>query len=33
VRRQGQYGTAYKAQHRLDGQLYCIKRIGMANKV
>lgn len=30
---QGQYGTAYKARHRLDGQLYCIKRIPMSAKV
>jgi len=29
---QGQYGTAYKARHRLDGQLYCIKRIPMTAK-
>mmetsp|Transcript_23560 Transcript_23560/g.51706 ORF Transcript_23560/g.51706 Transcript_23560/m.51706 type:complete len:731 (-) Transcript_23560:30-2222(-) len=29
---QGQYGTAYKAQHKYDGQLYCIKRIPMSAK-
>lgn len=29
---QGQYGTAYKAQNVLDGQLYCIKRIPMTAK-
>ncbi|KAL6753207.1 kinase-like domain-containing protein [Haematococcus lacustris] len=26
---QGQYGVAYKARHKLDGSLYCIKRIGL----
>uniref|UniRef100_A0A7S0R2F9 non-specific serine/threonine protein kinase n=1 Tax=Chlamydomonas leiostraca TaxID=1034604 RepID=A0A7S0R2F9_9CHLO len=29
---QGQYGVAHRARHRLDGQLYCIKRIPMSAK-
>ncbi|KAL6747220.1 kinase-like domain-containing protein [Haematococcus lacustris] len=29
---QGQYGVAYKARHKLDGSLYCIKRIGLSAK-
>lgn len=29
---QGQYGTASKAKHKQDGQLYCVKRIPMSAK-
>ena len=32
-RRQGQYGTAYRAKDKYDNQLYCIKRIPMSAKV
>lgn len=29
---QGQYGTAYKARHKLEDRLYCLKRITMTAK-
>ena len=31
--RQGQFGVAWKARHKQDGQLYCVKKIPLQNKV